>query len=223
MQSQHVFSRKDRCHGYHRCLRTLVPYNLQKLSCAAELTIGTWFTEVLCMLQLEEVPIPELKCKYLTLELHIKKFNLYGAAGILQASPYVETLNIDIATVDTQRCPFELKYLTEGDNIDLQSWFSRLEFPNLKNVKLVNKIDNSVRACLKDHSEQCYVKLFKLSEFLLQNATVLEKFIIISKTRECGNCFTNCVHPYFLQLAEKLLGSPRSSTICSYLPGVSFL
>lgn len=50
------------------------------------------------MLQLEGVLIPELRCKYLTLQLHMEKFDLYGVDGLLQASPHLQTLNIDMAT-----------------------------------------------------------------------------------------------------------------------------
>ncbi|KAH0643921.1 hypothetical protein KY289_034895 [Solanum tuberosum] len=38
--------------------------------------------------------VPELKCKYLTLELCIENFDLNGVAGLLGALPHVETLNI---------------------------------------------------------------------------------------------------------------------------------
>ncbi|KAG5632762.1 hypothetical protein H5410_004479 [Solanum commersonii] len=56
----------------------------------------TFKSDVLCILQFKEVPIPELECKYLALELHLEKFSLYGAAGLLRASCLVETLNISI-------------------------------------------------------------------------------------------------------------------------------
>ncbi|XP_019265363.1 PREDICTED: NADH dehydrogenase [ubiquinone] iron-sulfur protein 1, mitochondrial-like isoform X2 [Nicotiana attenuata] len=166
--------------------------------------------EVMCILQFKGVPIPELKCKYLTLELRMEKFNFYGAAVPLRASPYVETLNIDMDTsyFDGSQCHFELSYLAKADNVDLQSWISCFVFPNLKNVKIVN----SSRVCLKDHTEQGYDQLFKLSEFVLKNATVLEKFIVISKTRECKRCSMYCISAYFYQLAGQLLGCPRASS-----------
>ncbi|OIT35777.1 PREDICTED: F-box/LRR-repeat protein 25-like [Nicotiana attenuata] len=69
---------EDSCGDYHQVFRNLVQDYLQKLSCATEVTMGSWFTEVLCMLQFKGVPVPEWKCKYLALELHMKKFNLYG-------------------------------------------------------------------------------------------------------------------------------------------------
>ncbi|KAK4341407.1 hypothetical protein RND71_039908 [Anisodus tanguticus] len=87
---------EDSCSDYHQGFKTLVQDYLQKLSCATELTFGTLFTQVMCILQFKGVPIPELKCKYLALKLHLEKFNLYGAAGLLQASPLVETLNIEM-------------------------------------------------------------------------------------------------------------------------------
>ncbi|XP_019231961.1 PREDICTED: putative F-box/LRR-repeat protein At5g02700 [Nicotiana attenuata] len=89
----------DSCPDDHQVIKTLVQEYFQKLSCATELTIGTWFTEV--MLPFEGgLLLPELKCKCLTLDLHITKFYSYGAAILLQASPHVETLNITMATID---------------------------------------------------------------------------------------------------------------------------
>ncbi|KAM3322374.1 putative F-box/LRR-repeat protein isoform X1 [Capsicum chacoense] len=84
------------CQDYHQGFRILIQDYLQKLSCATELTFGSWFTEVPCMLQFKGLPVPELKCKYLTLELNMESFDLYGAAGLFGALPYVETLNIDM-------------------------------------------------------------------------------------------------------------------------------
>ncbi|KAH0642878.1 hypothetical protein KY289_033852, partial [Solanum tuberosum] len=76
------------CHDYHQNFSVLARDYLQKLSCATELTIGSWFTEFNGLL------VPELKCKYLTLELCIENFDLNGVAGLLGAFPHVETLNI---------------------------------------------------------------------------------------------------------------------------------
>ncbi|KAH0725578.1 hypothetical protein KY284_001443 [Solanum tuberosum] len=87
---------EDSCRDYHEEFKTLVQDHLQKLRYATELTFGTLFSQVLCILQFKVVPIPELECKYLALELHLEKFSLYGAAGLLRASCLVETLNISI-------------------------------------------------------------------------------------------------------------------------------
>ncbi|XP_019265371.1 PREDICTED: F-box protein At5g03100-like isoform X2 [Nicotiana attenuata] len=191
---------EDNCRDSHQFFGILVRDYLQKLRCASELTIGNWFIEF------KGVHIPEVKCKYLTLEeLHLEKFNLFGVAGLLRAFRHVETLNIDFATAkfNIARCNFGLRYSAKGESIDLQSWTSSFEFPNLKNVKIVISL-----TYLKDHLECCFDKLFKLSEFLLKNAKVLEKLVIISKRREWESCWAS---QYLIRLAEKLLTCPRSS------------
>ncbi|KAG5612538.1 hypothetical protein H5410_023819 [Solanum commersonii] len=190
---------EDSCSYYHHFLRTLIHNYLLVFHNANELTIGALFTEF------QGIPLPELKCKYLTLELHEEKFSLYGVAGLLRASPHVETLNI----LEDSHCRFELGYLAKGDDIDLQSWISRFGFPNLKNVKIIS----SSGVCFKDHFKQGFDKLLKLSECLLKNATILEKFVI-SKSIKCEICSINCVSTCLSQMAEKLLGCPRSSTNC---------
>ncbi|MCD9645153.1 hypothetical protein HAX54_033860 [Datura stramonium] len=84
---------------------------------------------------------------------------------------------------DDSRCYFERSYLVKGDRIGSHSHISSIVFPNLKNVKIVV----SPGMCIKEHLEWEYMKkLFKLSEFLLKNAAILEKFIIISNGRS-GN------------------------------------
>ncbi|XP_070028320.1 probable F-box protein At1g60180 [Nicotiana sylvestris] len=195
----------DSCPDDHQVIKTLVQEYFQKLSCATELTIGTWFTEV--MLTFEGgLLLPELKCKCLTLDLHITKFYSYGAAILLQASPHVETLNITMATIDLDfsRCKVELGYLAKGGDIHLLSSFG---FPNLKNVKVVS----SSGTCLQGHLVWDYDELFKLSEFILKNAMGLEKFVLISRRRMCKRCSMNCASQYLFRLAEKLVGCPRSS------------
>ncbi|WMV09910.1 hypothetical protein MTR67_003295 [Solanum verrucosum] len=117
--------------------------------------------QVLCIWQFKGLPNPELECKNLVLELHLEKFSLYGAAGLLRASPLVETLNLEIDNqpFDDSRCYFERKYLVKGDSIDLQNYNSSSVFPNLKNVEIVI----SSGMCMKEHLNWEYIrKLFKL-------------------------------------------------------------
>ncbi|KAH0765454.1 hypothetical protein KY285_001325 [Solanum tuberosum] len=218
---------EDSCRDYHEDFKTLVQDYLQKLRYATELTFGTLFSQVLCILQFKEVPIPELECKYLALELHLEKFSLYGAAGLLRASRLVETLNISIENqptyceiifvtlvqfplgwlvfspgyilrlqFDDSRCSFERKYLVKGDSIGLQRYISSFVFSNLKNVKIV--IFSGV--CLKEHAK----KLFKLSNLLLKNTVVLEKFVIVSNRQRCEICGIKCMPRFLSRLANKL-------------------
>ncbi|KAM3397234.1 hypothetical protein P3S68_000746 [Capsicum galapagoense] len=193
------------CHDYHQGFRILVQDYLQKLSCATELTIGSWFIEVPCMLQFNGLPVPELKCKYLTLELHMENFDLLGVAGLLRALRHVETLNIDMTDnhIDSSFCDFE------EENTDLRSWISSFVFPNLKNVKIANFFQaclevDSVSSVDSQKRKRSFDRLVELSELMLKNAMILEKFVIISKRRKCKSCLTNCESKFLLGLAEKL-------------------
>ncbi|KAF3646382.1 putative F-box/LRR-repeat protein-like isoform X2 [Capsicum annuum] len=184
------------CHDYHQGFRILVQDYLQKLSCATELTIGSWFIEVPCMLQFNGLPVPELKCKYLTLELHMENFDLLGVAGLLRALRHVETLNIDMTD-------------NHEENTDLRSWISSFVFPNLKNVKIANFFQaclevDSVSSVDSQKRKRSFDRLVELSELMLKNAMILEKFVIISKRRKCKSCLTNCESKFLLGLAEKL-------------------
>uniref|UniRef100_A0A3Q7EEZ5 F-box domain-containing protein n=1 Tax=Solanum lycopersicum TaxID=4081 RepID=A0A3Q7EEZ5_SOLLC len=164
------------------------------------------FGTVLCILLFKGVPIPELECKHIVLKLHLEKFSLYGAAGLLRASPLVETLNLEIENqpFHDSRCYFERKYLVKGDNIDLQSYNSSSVCPNLKNVEIAI----SSGMCMKEHLNWEYIrKFFKLSMFLLKNAVVLEKFVIVSKKRRCEFCGIKCLSRFLSRLASNLRSS----------------
>lgn len=207
---------KDCCHEYRQVVNTLVQDNLQKLCYATDLTIGTWFTKVMYMLQFKGLPVSELNCKYLTLMLHMTMFNMYGVAGLLRVSPHVETISIeleytlidDFLVNDNSCCNPELLDLAKEDNMDLLSWVSSVEFHNLMKVKIVISSD----ACWKDHVKTGFEKVSKLSEFLLLNAPIFENFVIISKRRRCETCSMNCLSQHLSLLADKLLGRPRLFT-----------
>uniref|UniRef100_A0A3Q7G7L1 FBD domain-containing protein n=1 Tax=Solanum lycopersicum TaxID=4081 RepID=A0A3Q7G7L1_SOLLC len=87
-------------------------------------------------------------------------------------------------------------------------FLSSFEFPYLENVKVFS----SSKMCLKGNIEWDNDDLLKLSEFILKNATVSEKFIIISKRKTCKICSLKCASRYSLRLVEKLVGCSRSST-----------
>ncbi|WMV09901.1 hypothetical protein MTR67_003286 [Solanum verrucosum] len=100
---------EDSCRDYHEDFKTLVQDYRQKLRYATELTFGTLFSQVLCILQFKEVAILELECKFLALELHLEKFSFYGAAGLFRALRLVETLNISI---ENQPTYYEIIFVT---------------------------------------------------------------------------------------------------------------
>ncbi|KAH0681371.1 hypothetical protein KY284_022456 [Solanum tuberosum] len=201
--------KEDSCRDYHQVIRNLILDYLQKLSYATELIIGCWFAEVVFMMKVEGVMLPELRCKCLTLELRVSEYNLYGIASLLQTSPLLESLNINITyEYCDPPCQLEQSYFAEVDNINLPSWIPNTVFPNLKNVKIVG----CGTRCLKRWSKEGFCKLFELSYFLLKNAVALQKLVIVAKRRKCSTCSENCVSRHLSQLAKKLLDSPRLST-----------
>ncbi|XP_060198826.1 F-box/LRR-repeat protein At3g03360-like [Lycium barbarum] len=202
---------EDMCRDYHQVSENLVLDYLQKLSRVTQLTIGSWFAKVVFMLEEnehEEVSLPELRCKCLTLEMHVTEYNLYGVASLLRASPLLETLNIHLGVKLTDfHCELELSYFDEVDNISLWNWISDIVFPNLKNVKIVGCTEK----CPKEFWCEWGDKLFKLSKFLIKNAVALKKFVIVGKRRKCWKCKESCFSRYLSGIAKKLLDIPRSS------------
>ncbi|XP_059297303.1 F-box/LRR-repeat protein At3g03360-like [Lycium ferocissimum] len=194
---------EDSCRDHHQVIRNLILDYLQKLSYAAELIIRCWFAEVVYLMKLEGMMLPELRCKCLTLKLHVLEYNLYGIASLLQTSPLLESLNMR----SNSPCQLEQSYFAELDNINLPSWIPNTVFPNLKNLRIVG----CGTGCLKEWSEEGFCKLFELSKFLLKNAVALQKFVIVAKRRKCCTCSESCVSRHLSQLAKKLVDTPRSS------------
>ncbi|KAF3643794.1 hypothetical protein FXO38_20468 [Capsicum annuum] len=190
MWSDYEDGENYKCLDHHCIVQTLVKNYLQKLSHVTELTIVSWFVEILFKLQLDRVPLPELRCKCLTLKLQLTKCNFSGVASILQAFPHVETLNIDMQVNDRHHfhCRYDVSYLDKDDTIGLESWISNFAFRSLKSINIIC----SFAMCLEEHRH----KLFELSQFLLKSALVLEKFLIIAKKRKCQHCSKKCVSPY---------------------------
>ncbi|XP_059279809.1 LOW QUALITY PROTEIN: F-box/LRR-repeat protein At3g03360-like [Lycium ferocissimum] len=201
---------EDSCRDHHQDIRNLILDYLEKLSYVTELIIGSWFAEVVFMMKLEGVMLPELRCKCLTLKSHVTEYNLYGIASLLQTSPLLESLNIHIEDKDFNEppCQLEQSYFAEVDKINLPSWIPDIVFPNLKSVKIVGCITQ----CLKEWSKAGYCKLFELSKFLLKNAVALQKLVIVAKRRKCCICSENCVSRHLSRVAKKLIDTPRSST-----------
>lgn len=91
----------------------------------------------------------------------------------------------------------------------MRSWITFFILPNFMNVTILI----SSEICLKDHLKWSNVKnIFTLSNFLLKNASVLKKFVIISKRRRSYIFKMNRAYKYLFPLYEKLSGFPRSPT-----------
>ncbi|KAG5612488.1 hypothetical protein H5410_023769 [Solanum commersonii] len=129
------------CPDEHQVIRKLIQDYLQKLSNATELTIGTWYTEF------EEISLPELKCKCLTLDLRITKFYFYGAAILLK--------------MDLRRCAFELGYLAKEHDIHFLSSFGiyAKECDSLEKFTIISKRKTCKICCASRYSLRLAEKL----------------------------------------------------------------
>ncbi|XP_059659695.1 putative F-box protein At1g49610 isoform X2 [Cornus florida] len=63
-----------------------------------DLTLGSFCIQVLAALEVKGLPSPLSECKRLTLIMHMKKWDLPGIASVLQSSPDLETLVMDLAS-----------------------------------------------------------------------------------------------------------------------------
>ncbi|KAK4587879.1 hypothetical protein RGQ29_019040 [Quercus rubra] len=122
---------------------------LQSVHHVKELTIGKWCLLVLSIMSVKNLPSPLLKCKCLTIKTSIKKWDLPDIASLLQSSPHVETLDIDI---------------TSSYYKGLCCYASRV-----KTVKIFGFEESLV------HIKEVFILVV---EFLLKNTRVLEKMVI---------------------------------------------
>ncbi|KAM3701763.1 hypothetical protein ACJW31_05G199800 [Castanea mollissima] len=88
--------KEDACKEYQDIVRGL----LESVHHVKELTVGPWCLMVLSIMSVKHRPFPSLKCKRLTVKTSMKKWDFLGIASLLQSSPYVETLIMDIKSPD---------------------------------------------------------------------------------------------------------------------------
>ncbi|XP_016466862.1 F-box protein At5g03100 isoform X2 [Nicotiana tabacum] len=81
---------------------------LVSLQHVEKLSIGTWCLQVLTSLEIQNLPCPRMRCKYLTLNTPMKKWELPGIAILLQSCPQVEILHINAESA------FEVLHLGSG-------------------------------------------------------------------------------------------------------------
>ncbi|XP_050289048.1 putative F-box protein At1g49610 isoform X2 [Quercus robur] len=80
---------------YKNC-ENVVRELFESLHQVKKLIVGRWCLKVLSIMSVKHLSCPVLNCKCLTMKTSMEKWNLPGIASLLQSSPYVETLVIDI-------------------------------------------------------------------------------------------------------------------------------
>ncbi|XP_075666438.1 putative F-box protein At1g49610 isoform X2 [Castanea sativa] len=96
--------KEDACKEYQDIVRGL----LESVHHVKELTVGPWCLMVLSIMSVKHRPFPSLKCKRLTVKTSMKKWDFLGIASLLQSSPYVETLVMDIKSPDNSGSEFNV-------------------------------------------------------------------------------------------------------------------
>ncbi|KAF3972332.1 hypothetical protein CMV_004142 [Castanea mollissima] len=130
---------------------------------------------VLSIMSVKHRPFPSLKCKRLTVKTSMKKWDFLGIASLLQSSPYVETLVMDIKSPDNSGSEFlGRRYFHTRKFNEVSHWKSKkIHFKSLLQYLKTVKICGCVERLF--HRKEVFISVV---QFLLKNAKVLEKMVI---------------------------------------------
>ncbi|KAG5516756.1 hypothetical protein RHGRI_037483 [Rhododendron griersonianum] len=192
----------DYCCDNHEKMRSQSLELLEKLEHVKELHLWPWCIQVLSVGDVKGLPSPMSSCKILTLHTHVMKWDVPGIASVLQSSPDLEKLVVDLSPL-YHEFKFCRKFITSCNSDGKNPWSSCKRtyspFTHLKTVEIVD---------FKDVDEETVLPLIQI---LLLNATVLEKMVIkIGKSgyKQCSECTFSME---FVRLTHKLLSFPRAS------------
>ncbi|CAL5344893.1 unnamed protein product [Camellia sinensis] len=164
---------------------------LERLQHVKEIQLGNWCIQVLSIAEVKCLPSPTSSCRILTLHTHIMKFDIPGIARLLQSSPSLETLIVDMSALYHQR----RNYWTSQKRI------FECRLLRLKTIKITG------------FWEVCEGFVLPLVQFLLENAKLLEKMVI--KTEKSGykpcSTWVELLDRYVLLEEEHLEGDEPDS------------
>nr|POE48474.1 putative f-box protein [Quercus suber] len=187
---------------YRNDLREL----LLKLLHVPKLTISTWCLQVLTMLEVKTWLPPLAKRKSLVLDTQLDKWNLPGIANLLQSSPYLEKLVINLVPSYNSDLEFSQDFIIDNNFDHEENWKSQnREFGclsrHLKTVEIVG------------FEAKCFgVKyLTGLVQFLLKHARVLEKLVIYGKAEVSNQTPTLLEACRLCEVTSLFLSYQRSS------------
>ncbi|XP_055803452.1 putative F-box/LRR-repeat protein At5g02930 [Solanum dulcamara] len=185
--------------------KTIVKDHLTSIACAKELIISPWYIEVslhfmsfyanmniYSVWQKEDVLLPLLECKQLTINSWIKNYTFLGIANLLRSTPCLENLTIILPEEldgimfgigffskdmwDQSCAALETAFYNERHGLmdvlgDKYTNIFKCSLQNLKNLKVILQWT----PCLVDDPPE----LTKLMNSLLEHAKNLEKLIIV--------------------------------------------
>ncbi|KAF3970726.1 hypothetical protein CMV_005602 [Castanea mollissima] len=196
---------RESCYSKNRSVLTKL---LESLLHVPKITISTWCLQVLSLLTILEVttlpsPLAERKC--LVLDTELNKWDLPGITNLLQSSPDLEKLVVNLVPSCNSKLEFKPEFVNDYNFDHEEFWKSKSTFEclslHLKTVEIVG------------FKAKCFGLSFVLGfvQFLLKHARVLEKMVIYEK-REATNQTPTLVEAHeFLQVTQLILSYQKSS------------
>lgn len=164
-------------HAYER-LRDLLWEQLKNLKYVKELTVGHWCIWVLSIWEMRFLPSPLSKHKCLILKTDLSKRDFPGIASLLQSSPYLEKLVVNLAHPHETLFEFypdsSICFDFDGD----EYWASQTRTFNCLLLHL-RRIE--IFGC---ESYETFELVPSFVQFLLKNAKVLETMVIYKESVE---------------------------------------
>ncbi|KAI8525394.1 hypothetical protein RHMOL_Rhmol13G0226900 [Rhododendron molle] len=152
------------CGDNHEKMRSQLLELLERLERVKELHLWDWCIQVLSVGNVRDLPSPISSGKMLTLHTHVTKWDIYGIASVLQRSPYIEKLVVDLSS------PYHENFISSCNSEGKNPWATRERTyspcMHLKTIKIVG---------FKEVDEEPVLPLLQI---LLQSAMVLEKMVI---------------------------------------------
>ncbi|XP_050290558.1 F-box protein At5g03100-like [Quercus robur] len=196
---------RESCYSKNRSVLTKL---LVSLLHVPKITISTWCLQVLSLLTILEVkalpsPLAERKC--LVLDTELNKWDLPGITNLLQSSPDLEKLVVNLVPSCNSKLEFKPEFINDYNFDHEEFWNSKRTFEclslHLKTVEIVG------------FEAKCFGLPFVLGfvQFLLKHARVLEKMVIYEKREATNQTPTLVEAREFLQVTQLILSYQKSS------------
>ncbi|XP_006366660.1 putative F-box/LRR-repeat protein At5g02930 [Solanum tuberosum] len=184
--------------------KSIVKDHLTSVACANELIIPSLYIEMISMLilQKEDVSLPLMECKRLTINSWISKYTFLGIVRLLSSTPCLENLTIHLK-VD---CTFLNYWCEDMDELE-DNYVNIFIIGSLRNLKIL-KVILQWSPLIEDDTA---TELTELMKCLFEHAKYLEKLVIVAENSDCS------------EVIQSLLALPRvsNSTVVVSLESVA--
>ncbi|KAF8029796.1 hypothetical protein BT93_E2276 [Corymbia citriodora subsp. variegata] len=183
----------------------LVKGLLKRLHHVMKLVMGSWFLQVLSLMEAREVFLPSLECRHLILLGAADHKGVPAIAKILESMPHLEKLFLQTTCTPNSAIVFNAEGEDCRKSAGEEFWNSaiwRIDecLMHLKHVEIVDRNANA--------NSLLWESLLSLLKFLLQNALCLDKIVINGTNSKSSQA----VDPLRLLEVERiLLSHPKCS------------